>query len=174
MCWFTITLKLEILVDLYLEDLISKSVFKNDVFAKINLKIWVSHNHVYNGIALPNPTLNLVLNLKNNLKLYFSLSLSISSSHCCLALVLFRFRVLGHLACGLCNFGWGDAFSCCWVLSSSLPSFWLLQNGQSGPHLHFSEDCSFILGSLGLSYVIRKDFLWSKAWNSKWAQNWQI
>ena len=38
MCWFTITLKLEILVDLYLEDLIGKSVFKNDVFAKIDLK----------------------------------------------------------------------------------------------------------------------------------------
>ena len=27
---------------------------------------------------------------------------------------------------------------------------------------------------LGLSYVIRKDLLWSKAWNGKWAQNWQI
>ena len=38
MCWFTITLKLEVLVDLCLEDLIGKSVFKNDVFAKINLK----------------------------------------------------------------------------------------------------------------------------------------
>ena len=38
MCLFTITLKLEILVDLYLGDLISKSVFKNDVFAIINLK----------------------------------------------------------------------------------------------------------------------------------------
>ena len=38
MCGFTITLKLEILVDLYLEDLIGKPVFKNDVFAKINLK----------------------------------------------------------------------------------------------------------------------------------------
>ena len=38
MCCFTITLKLEILVDLYLEDLISKSVFKIDIFVKINLK----------------------------------------------------------------------------------------------------------------------------------------
>ena len=27
---------------------------------------------------------------------------------------------------------------------------------------------------LGLSYVIQKDLLWSKAWNGKWAQNWQI
>ena len=28
--------------------------------------------------------------------------------------------------------------------------------------------------SLGLSFVIRKDLLWSKAWNWKWAQIWQI
>ena len=41
--------------------------------------------------------------------------------------------------------------------------------------------CMFLLNSvpvfghlLGLSYVIRKDLLWSKAWNGKWAQNWQI
>ena len=27
---------------------------------------------------------------------------------------------------------------------------------------------------MGLSYVIRKDFLWSKAWNVKCVQNWQI
>ena len=127
---------------MFLQKLISK-IYKCLFFPFI----WVSHNHVHSSIALPHLTLNLVLNLKNNLKLYFSLSLSISSSHCCLALVLFRFRVLGHLACGLCNFGWGDAFSSCWVLSSSLPSFWLLQKGQSRPHLHFSEDCSFILGS---------------------------
>ena len=76
---FTITLKLEILNHLYLKELISKSVFKNDVFVKINLTklqmsfllICVSHNCVHSSIALPHPTLNLILNLKNSLNYIF-------------------------------------------------------------------------------------------------------
>ena len=73
------------------------------------------------------------------------------------------FRVFGRLAWGFCNFGWGDVFCCCWCLSSS--SSWFLQKGQSGPHPHFSVNCSFTLGSSsfirGLGLVIPVMFLFS-------------
>ena len=39
---------------------------------------------------------------------------------------------------------------------------------------HFCIFASLWHHLLGLSYVIQKDLLWSKAWNGKWAQNWQI
>ena len=66
--------KLEILVHLYLEKIIGKLAFNNDVFAKINLIdsqiffifILVSHNHVHNDTVLPHLILSPTLNLRNN------------------------------------------------------------------------------------------------------------
>ena len=88
---------------------------------------------------------NRMRNLHSHSRLYLEFNLSISASHCCFAFVIFKFRVCGLLACGLCNFGLGDIFCCCTLFCPSFFS-WDLQKGQSGPQLHLSVDCSFILG----------------------------
>ena len=78
--------------------------------------------------------------------------------------VSWHIQSFGHLAWGFCNFGWGDIFCCCWHLSSSFS--WFLQKGQSGPHPHFSANCSLTLGSSffigGLGLVIPVTFLLSR------------
>ena len=72
--------------------------------------------------------------------------------NCCFAFVTFKFRVFGLLACGFCNFGLGDIFCCCTLFCSSFLS-WDLQKGQSDPQLHFSTDCSLVLGFSSSCYT---------------------
>ena len=83
--------------------------------------------------------------LEKQSRLYLSFNLSISCSHCCFVLVIFR--VLGLFACalgkGFCC--WSSICFCWWGRSAS--SFCALQKGQLGPQQHFS---SFWLGSCSL------------------------
>ena len=72
--------------------------------------------------------------------------------NCCFAFVTFKFRVFGLLACGFCNFGLGDIFCCCTLFCSSFLS-WDLQKGQSDLQLHFSTDCSLVLGFSSSCYT---------------------
>ena len=119
----------------------------------------MSHNCAHSNTVPLHLILSLTLNPKKQSRLYLEFSLPISASHCCLAFVMFRFKVLGLLACGFCIFG--DVFCCCGLFSSSF--FWDLQKGQSGPQPHFSWSFALSPSSLtgGLGLVTLAVFLGS-------------